>query len=373
MLPIQNTAAISRAAALFVVLYLSGACNAPAAPLRQVISLNGPWQVAEGPMDRMPAGFDRTVPVPGLIDLAQPPLAEVGTPKSNSHRRAFWYRRTFRIDGNLPAVARLKIHKACYGTAVYLNGRFVGEHLPCFTPFTLDVGRQLKGDGRLNELVVRVGAIATRSRGAFRTAGTWKRPLHPGHLRLRGIDPLRRAGTSSHFQAVPELSRKVVRVVVMLCGGVRPVSTPLTCHVREAVGGKLVGSAEVQGVALAAGEEMPVELCVPLEPCRQWSPEDPFLYRLEVTTSGDTLSTRFGMRTFSFDPTTRRAMLNGRPYYYAQHKCLHLPFLRRRGPGRPAVAPGVGAAIAPGVSRHELELGPLLHRLSARAVVRDRR
>ena len=127
-------------------------------------------------MDRMPAAFDRTVPVPGLIDLAQPPFADVGTPKSNAHRRAFWYRRTFRIDGNVPAVAKLKIHKACYGTAVYLNGRFAGEHLPCFTPFTLDVGRQLQGNGRLNELVVRCATIATQSRGAFPTAGTWKSP-----------------------------------------------------------------------------------------------------------------------------------------------------------------------------------------------------
>ena len=96
-------------------------------------------------------------PCAGLIDLARPPLAEVGTPKSNSHRRAFWYRRTFRIDGHLPAVARLKIHKACYGTAVYLNGRFVGEHLPCFTPFTARRGKATQGRWPANELVVRVG------------------------------------------------------------------------------------------------------------------------------------------------------------------------------------------------------------------------
>ena len=115
-------------------------------------------------------------------------------------------------------------------------------------------------------------------------------------------------------QAVPEISSKTVRVVVTLGGGVRPVATPVTCLVREAVGGKLVGSAKTP-VAIAAGEEKPIELRVPIEPCRLWSPEAPFLYRLEVATSGDTLSTRFGMRTFSFDPATKRPMLNGRPYY----------------------------------------------------------
>ena len=156
--------------------------------------------------------------------------------------------------------------------------------------------------------------------------------------------------------------------MVTLGGGVRPVATPVTCLVREAVGGKLVGSAKTP-VAIAAGEEKPIELRVPIEPCRLWSPEAPFLYRLEVATSGDTLSTRFGMRTFSFDPATKRPMLNGRPYYLrGTNVCIFRFFEDAARGDRPWRR--VGAAFAPGVSRHELELGPLLHRLSARAVVR---
>ncbi len=138
-----------------LILWLVGPGRAE--ELRRTISLDGSWQIAEGPMERMPAAFDRTVPVPGLVDMARPPFVEVGTPKSKEHRQAFWYRRTFRIDGPLPAVARLKVHKACYGVAVYLNGRFVGEHLPCFTPYVLDVRKHLRGDGQTNELVIRVG------------------------------------------------------------------------------------------------------------------------------------------------------------------------------------------------------------------------
>ena len=127
-------------------------------------------------MDRMPAAFDRTVPVPGLIDLAQPPFADVGTPKSNDASTGVLVSPHVSDRRQRAGGRKLKIHKACYGTAVYLNGRFAGEHLPCFTPFTLDVGRQLQGDGRLNELVVASAAIATQCRGAFPTAGTWKSP-----------------------------------------------------------------------------------------------------------------------------------------------------------------------------------------------------
>ena len=46
-----------------------------------------------------------------------------------------------------------------------------------------------------------------------------------------------------------------------------------------------------------------------------WSPEDPFLYELEVATAGDALPARFGMRSFRLDPKTGRAVLNGKPYY----------------------------------------------------------
>lgn len=125
-------------------------------PPRQVISLDGMWQIEQGSMDSQPAAFAHTVAVPGLADMATPAFAEVE--KKSPLRQAFWYRRTFRVEGPVPAVAILKIHKAKYGTKVFLNGRVVGEHLPCFTPALLNVKPCLKGDGQPNEVVIRVGA-----------------------------------------------------------------------------------------------------------------------------------------------------------------------------------------------------------------------
>jgi hypothetical protein len=46
-----------------------------------------------------------------------------------------------------------------------------------------------------------------------------------------------------------------------------------------------------------------------------WSPEDPFLYQVEADTGKDRFETRFGMRSFQFDPKTKTALLNGKPYY----------------------------------------------------------
>ena len=54
---------------------------------------------------------------------------------------------------------------------------------------------------------------------------------------------------------------------------------------------------------------------IPLRNCRLWSPEDPFLYELEVRGEADVLKTRFGMRSFRLDRRTGWANLNGRPYF----------------------------------------------------------
>ncbi len=55
----------------------------------------------------------------------------------------FYYRRTFAAPKVLPGFALLKIHKAKYGTAVWLNGKPLGEHWPSFTPSFWDL---IRGD-----------------------------------------------------------------------------------------------------------------------------------------------------------------------------------------------------------------------------------
>jgi hypothetical protein len=150
---------------------LSLACSASLAfaslkpaPPRTVVNLDGSWQVEQGSMDSRPQAFSHTVPVPGLMDMAQPAFKEIG--KKSPLRQAFWYRRTFRLDGAIPDVAILKIHKARYGTKVFVNDKIAGEHLPCFTPAYIDVRELLKSGGQENELVIRIGADDVFAAGA---------------------------------------------------------------------------------------------------------------------------------------------------------------------------------------------------------------
>lgn len=287
---------------------------------RKVVSLDGAWEIAEGKLDAMPAQFSRKIPVPGLVDMADPPFEKAefnGKEKaSDSPREAFWYHRTFSVDGPLPDVAILKIGKARYGTKVFLNGQPVGEHLPCFTPGYFDLRKYLKGNGEPNELVVRIGA----THFALPKELPWGWDAEK-HSYLAGIyDSVELVLTGSPFvirvQAVPDITAKTVRAVALVRNaGTSPVDTKVRCTVHEAKTGKEAGTAESKAVHLAPGEEKTVDLNVPVENCRLWSPEDPFLYELTAKTDHDSMTTRFGMRSFRLDEKTKLAVLNGKPYF----------------------------------------------------------
>lgn len=283
----------------------------PASP-RQVVVLDGVWQVEQGGMEAAPKSFGHTVPVPGLLDMATPSFEEVG--KKSRLRQAFWYRRVFAVEGKVPPVAMLKVHKARYGTKVFLNGHVVGEHLPCFTPAYVDVKEHLKGDGQENELVIRVGADRECLPDGMPTGWDFEKYLYlPGvydsvELILTGEPYIR------NVQVVPQIEQRQVRVVAELqpdgVGGL-----PVSAEVVE-VGTGRAASSPVRG-AVAAHErpERKLDLTIPIDNCRLWSPEDPFLYELRLSTAGDAVKVRFGMRSFRFDPKTKRAVLNGKPYF----------------------------------------------------------
>lgn len=131
---------------------------------REVVDLNGDWSVEEGVApDAIPASFRHTVAVPGLTDQARPGFTDVdhyetheyvwtmkrygvlpaseacdGLARTRQTRRYFWHARTFASPPRR-GQATLVVHKAQFGTAVWLNGRKVGEHAGCFTAGRFDV------------------------------------------------------------------------------------------------------------------------------------------------------------------------------------------------------------------------------------------
>lgn len=264
-------------------------------------------------LDTRPATFERRVPVPGLVDMATPAFAEVG--KKSPLRQAFWYRREFTLRQAVAEVALLKIHKAQFGAMVWLNGRLIGEHLPCFTPAWLDAKPALHGHGQTNELIIRVGADRDALPQDMPTGWDFEKYRYiPGiydavELVLTGAPYI------VNVQTVPDIQNKSVRVVAEVATGDVACEAGLLATLARRGSTRIDGSQTSPKTHLAARTRATLELTVPVNDCRLWSPEQPTLYDLSLGTGADTTTTRFGMREFHFDRASKRAILNGQPYY----------------------------------------------------------
>jgi beta-galactosidase len=288
---------------------------------RRTISLEGTWKIAEGSMTEAPELYDHTVPVPGLISMATPAFKEVGPKVSDRRsliqddtlREAFWYYRTFNLDGPVPEVAIIKVAKAMFGTKVYLNGRDMGEHLPCFTPGYFDVKDALKTG--INELRIRVGSCRNSIPPNIPDGFDFEKERYiPGifdnvELILSGTPRI------VTVQAAPEISDEQVRIQVRLKNKNKTDASRISFVVKETRSQKIAGKLTTNVNFSRNAEEKLVEVLFPIKSCRLWSPEDPFLYDLVVTTDGDEYETRFGMREFRYDTLSGQTILNGKPYF----------------------------------------------------------
>jgi beta-galactosidase len=303
---------------------------------RKTLSLNGTWEIEDSvSADVVPNSFAHKVDVPGLIHSSTPAfqdvddfdgsawirqLSQVGRiPESDlgrfteQQRRYFWYRTTF-VAPSVRQLARLKVNKAQFGTAVWLNGSKIGEHWSCFTAGHFDLSKTVRWSAE-NELVIRVGALPG--------------VLPPGVI--AGIDWEKEKWTpgiydevSVHFcdspaiesvQVAPRISPREILVQTRVKNYTpERLQAVLRFAVRASDSGPVMQSHALQ-ISLEAGAEKEFEVKIPLPDARLWWPEDPQLYDLEVNTGADTAKTRFGMREFRFDTSTQRAYLNGQLYF----------------------------------------------------------
>ena len=310
---------------------------------RTTISLDGQWDVEDsvGP-DQIPKAYSHTVPLPGLTHSAVPAFVDVDQYQSNqvlgnlvkhglydkalydklagargiSHqeRNYFWYRKTFQGPAR-NAVALLKVNKAQFGTVVYLSGVRIGEHDPCFTAAYFDVTRTIHWNAP-NELVIRIGAHpgvlpANVAPGTDAEKNRWTPGIYDDVSLMAMNNPV-----IATVQVAPQLETSSILVQTELHNYTdHPVATKVQQQVFEWKSRSAASKMIDTDVEVPAGETKTVKQTVPIPEPHLWSPEDPFLYQVTTTTTGDDVTTRFGMREFRFDTATQRAYLNGRPYF----------------------------------------------------------
>ncbi len=307
---------------------------------RITVPLDGEWQIEDGiAAGQMPASWSHIVPVPGLANLARPGFADVdqfdgkevlsnrirkgtappdtsleGQGISRQQRNWFWYRKTFRAPARRQ-VALLRISKAQFSTAVWLNGKKVGEYAGCFSASYFDLSSAIDWSGE-NTLVVRIGAHPGVLPESY-PAGTdfeknkWTPGIYDSVAVLLMDNPV-----IETIQVAPKIDPPQVVVQTKVKNyGTQPASVSLSHRVKAWKGGAQVAQIAPERLALAPGEERTVTQTIAVPGAKLWSPENPFLYVVDSSTGGDTVSTRFGIREFRFDTATKRAYLNGSVYF----------------------------------------------------------
>jgi beta-galactosidase len=320
----------------FIFLIISGTAFSQ----RTVISLNGTWQIEQGVSPSIiPRKFDHIAEVPGLVNLAVPSFVDVdkfdgvdylrnywvkrfvkdinadtikvGIPRQQTNY--FWYRRDFKIDNQQERII-LKINKAQFGTAVWVNGKKSGEHNGCFTAAYFDITSQVKMKGN-NSVVIRVGAHPGVLPVSVPGGSDYEKPKWTPGI----YDEVSIIATSSLFisniQVAPDIYRSLIKVQseIINHGPGRKIS--LNYRVKPFHSGEYTFSKTGSEIYVPQEDTLVVIEEIEIPGAKLWSPEEPNLYVLETTAGKDQVITRFGMREFKFDTFTKRAYLNGEPYF----------------------------------------------------------
>ncbi|MDQ2624611.1 MAG: glycoside hydrolase family 2, partial [Actinomycetota bacterium] len=318
----------------------------PAAPLPEYprpqlvrgdwLNLNGPWQFAitpfEADADPLAVADPRTAPGAWDGEIIVPfspevPLSGVG--RTLGDDETLWYRRSFALPRALGAGERVLLHLGAVDQScrMAVDGVEVGGHSGGYLPFSLDVTRALGAPGEADdgehELTVAVRDVTdaswlARGKQSSRRGGIWYSPqsgiwqtvwleivprvaVDGLVLTPVGADA-RSAGETSASPSGPPRSLDVT---------VRSEHAPLGTAARVTVSahGAVVVAADVP-----VGEATRLDL---LGDVRAWSPEDPFLYDVDVTLGEDSVRGYVGMRTFGTGRDAaghERLLLNGEPY-----------------------------------------------------------
>ncbi|AGL18759.1 LamG-like jellyroll fold domain-containing protein [Actinoplanes sp. N902-109] len=253
-------------------------------------NLNGVWEFAKADVNQaVPAGqsLGERVLVPYPIESALSGIQR--------HEDRMWYRRTFTVPANweIDRGQHLMLHFGAvdYDAKVYVNGTQVATHRGGYDGFDIDVTGALKGTGP-QELIVwaedltdatgqPIGKQRRQSdHGIFYqgSSGIW---------RTVWMEPVAATGITD-LKQTPDVPGNALKLTTNVTGGGQGLTVEAVARKK----GKVVGT-----VTGPAG----TELRLPVPKAKLWSPDDPFLYDLEVTlknggTTVDEVESYFGMR-----------------------------------------------------------------------------
>lgn len=272
------------------------------------VSLNGEWQLQPG--EKKPTEWQHHIPVPALVDLAQPLLEDW------QKFDYFWFRKEFQISNQTFNQLYLQLQQVQFGTQVWLNDHLLGGDIPCYTSQWFDLTPYAQNGNNL--LLVRVGARHTLPPHSPVGNDFEKPSWIPG---IWGDIWLHKYGRGriTWTQIIPDIRDGKITVASEV---EHFLDAETTFHMQLRVWDKN-GTRQVahssRSLHLSGKRVTTVKSELPIPDPKLWSPETPFLYELEsVLEDGESISHRqrlpFGMREF--------AIHNGHFYLNGQRRVL---------------------------------------------------
>ena len=268
------------------------------------LCLNGEYDYAvTGENAEKPESFDGKILVPFSIESSASGVCRPLKPEER-----LWYRRFFTLGEEFKC-KRTMLHFGAvdWQCTVWINSVKVGEHTGGYNPFSFDITDALT-DGE-NELVVKVydptdSGHQQRGKQVHKSVGFWYTATS-GIWQTVWLEPVNKCHIES-LKLVPDIDK-----------GVIGVNINLNCKCEAKLFAKVLEADK----AVFDGE-IPESGQIPVPNAKLWSPEDPFLYSLELTLDcggeKDEVSSYFGMRKFSIVKDSSgipRLGLNNKPYF----------------------------------------------------------
>lgn len=277
----------------------------------QWTNLNGTWQYAIKEMassgDHPQTVDDPTTPPAkwdGLIRVPfSPEYSLSGVERGVDPDQTLWYRREFQADPQEGQRTLLHFGAVDQSCRVAINGVEAGGNSGGFLPFTIDITELLVTG--TNVLVVSVRDVTN---SAWMSVG--KQSLKRGGI---WYTPQSGIWQTVWIEQVPEVHVESVRFTPAL----------------DSVDIRIESQAEINAdVTIFLGDAEEMRWTVPtnctttlqIEQPHLWSPEDPYLYAVDIKLGNDHVHCYFAMRTLGIGQRADgkpALLLNGRPYFAA--------------------------------------------------------
>ncbi len=257
------------------------------------INLNGVWDF------QVTNGSDPTQYTEKIVVPFSPECELSGDVTKPSPTDTLWYNRTFSLSPDFNK-GKVFLHFGAvdYHATVSLNGQKVGEHKGGYTSFYFDITSQLiDGENTLTVKVTDPSDKGHQSRGKQKTnsGGIWYTPQS-------GI------WQTVWLESVPEQYIKSVDITPDF----ENAKVFITVNSNADIFCKI--TVDGQTTSASCNEVATIDM----NGFREWTPEKPFLYDVEIKTDNDFIKTYFAMRLLDIredEVGTKRLYLNGKKYF----------------------------------------------------------